>query len=381
MLIFFFMIFNLLSFVYCVFKYGIESTSSAKIWSIYLLFHIISLVINGNISTVPYWLISLAILYMPSIIVRVFKPTIFICIGIFFAVGVFFQYLFPDLYNTFVFPLFINSAADFIESSITNEFGFSGFSPQTGTTAYLLLISQSVLLAFRYEDSIFEKGILRLIILILFVLAIFLTGKRMPSMISVALLLSSFFINKYRNKTLNIIILLLLFSLCYLFFSYFTEHMNQFSDNMFVKRFVSSLNSASTGDDITSGRSDLYKRAWLLFSQEPIIGIGAGNFKEIGNMGTSVHNTYLQVLCEEGILRFPFFIIPLLTIFVKTIDKLRKMNQIKMKGFLILSLFIQFVFILYSFTGNTIENNNNFVLYFMSVSFYAYISNKKINHF
>ena len=146
---------------------------------------------------------------------------------------------------------------------------------------------------------------------------------------------------------------------------------------MFVKRFVDSLNSASSGDDITSGRSDLYKRAWILFSQDPIIGIGAGNFKEIGCMGTSVHNTYLQVLCEEGILRFPFFMIPLVTIFIKTINKLRKIDYIKTKCFLMLSLFIQIVFILYSFTGNTIENNNNFVLYFIGVSFYTYASNKK----
>lgn len=372
MLIFFFMIFNLISFVYCGIKYGFESNNSARIWNLYLYLHIIGLCLNGNVSTIPYWIISLMILYMPSKIAGVFKPNIFIYIGLFFAGGVFFQYLFNDIYRILIFPLFINDASDFIQSSMSNEFGFSGFSPQTGLTAYILLICQSVILAFKGDSIVLIKKTYRYSILAIFILAIFLTGKRTPSMISIVLVLVFVYINESGNHVRNIFILLTLFLGCFLIIEYFIDNINYYSDNIFVKRFASSFNSASNGEDITSGRSELYKRAWILFSQEPVLGIGAGNFIKIGGMGTTVHNTYLQILCEEGFLRFFLFIIPLIVVFLKTIRKVGKNIYANTRSFLILSLLIQIIFILYSFTGNTIANNNNYVMYFMAVGFFTY---------
>lgn len=373
MLMYFMMIFNLLTFVFCAFKYGCESNLCAKLWVLYICLHIFSLGLNANTYTIPYWIISLLILFMPTQIVKVFNPNVFIYIGLFFAIGVFFQYLFPALYSSYVFPLFINTASEFIESSIVNEIGFSGFSPQTGNTAYLLLVCQSVLLAFKNYEGFLKNKMYRNFILFLFMFAIFLTGKRMLSFISIIIFLTSFYFSiSKKNSFRNTILLIILFIGAGIAYQYFVQNIHQFTDNVYLRRFAISYISSTDGSDITSGRSELYQKAWTLFEQEPIIGIGANNFPKMSHMGTSVHNTYLQVLCEEGVLRFPLFIVPLLIIFFKTMKEVLKKNITNSLSFLLLSLFLQELFILYSFTGNTFVNINNIILYFMGVSFFVY---------
>lgn len=373
MFIFFMMIFNLLAFVFCCLRYGYKSNLCARLWAFYICLHICSLGLNGNISTLPYWIISLIILFIPTQIVRVFNPKIFICIGLFFAGGVFFQFLFPSLYYSYVYPLFIGTASEFIESSIFHEFGFSGFSPQTGTTAYILLISQSVLLAFKNEPGFLSNKLIRYVVLFSFVLAIFITGKRMPSLVSAMLFFASIYIsNPKKNIPRDIAVFSLLLIVGLIGYQYFIKNVDQFVDNVFLRRFAISYISSSDGSDITSGRSELYQKAWALFEQEPILGIGANNYSKMSKMGTSVHNTYLQVLCEEGILRFPLFIVPLLFIFIKTVKEVFKRSIVNSRSFLLLSFFLQIVFMLYSFTGNTFINTSNFVFYFMGVSFFAY---------
>ncbi len=373
MLIYFMMIFNLLTLTFCAIQYGCESNRYSKMWAAYLCLHIISLSLNGNLTYLPYWIIALLMLFIPSQIVGVFKTPIFVYIGLFFAGGVFLQYLFPSFYQSYISSFFIGDASEFIENALSNEFGFSGFSPQTGTTAYILLICLSVLLAFKNEQGIMNKKFIRYAVLFVFILAIFLTGKRMHSLISVVLLLSSlYFSSSSNNKIRDVFVLLIVLGGVYALFQYFISNIDQYADNVFLKRFASSYTDLSSGADISSGRDILYQKAWELYQQEPMLGIGANNFNKIGNMGTSVHNTYLQVLCEEGLLRFPLFIIPLLIIFFKTVKEIFKNRIIESRSILLLSFFLQFVFILYSFSGNTIVNNSNFVFYFMGVSLFVY---------
>lgn len=366
-------ILSFLLFTFCFFRYGHQTNKYAQMWLPYLCLHICSLGLNGHKGDMPFWIISLLLLFIPSQIGRVFKPKVFVYIGLFFAGGVFFQYLFPSLYSSFIFPLFIGNASEVLESLIDSEYGYSGFSPQTGTTAYILLICLSVILAFKNDKSLFNKKYIQIGVLSLFVLAIFLTGKRMHSLISVILLLVSFyFSNSRRNKTQNVIILLAVFLGCYIILQYFIANIDQYADNVFLKRFVSSYIDASDGSDITSGRDILYEKAWSLFQQNQMLGIGANNYHSLSGMDISVHNTYLQVLCEEGILRFPFFVLPLIAVFLKTIKEVGRKTEVCNRNFLLLSLFLQIVFILYSFTGNTIVNTSNYIFYFMGISFLAY---------
>ncbi|MGP4062876.1 O-antigen ligase family protein [Halobacillus sp. H74] len=59
-------------------------------------------------------------------------------------------------------------------------------------------------------------------------------------------------------------------------------------------------------DDGGSGRFELWGRAWDLFSTNPLVGIGANNFADYNAFeygeNLVVHNTFLEVLVESGII-------------------------------------------------------------------------------
>lgn len=63
------------------------------------------------------------------------------------------------------------------------------------------------------------------------------------------------------------------------------------------------------GGDVSNGRNQLYNSAIQLFYNNPIIGNGVGLFEDINN--TYVHQIFLEMLCEVGILGSCVFLYPL----------------------------------------------------------------------
>jgi O-antigen ligase len=62
-----------------------------------------------------------------------------------------------------------------------------------------------------------------------------------------------------------------------------------------------------------------------------------------------VHNTYLQVLCEQGIIGFIIYIIPVIYCLIYTIKKYRRTS---FKSYIQLSIGIQLMYVIYGLTGN-----------------------------
>lgn len=69
-----------------------------------------------------------------------------------------------------------------------------------------------------------------------------------------------------------------------------------------------------TADEVTSGRSELWKTAFSLFLKNPIKGIGWEQFMNYNTYEHDVHNTYLQWLCESGIIGFVLLAVPMFAI-------------------------------------------------------------------
>jgi O-antigen ligase len=75
------------------------------------------------------------------------------------------------------------------------------------------------------------------------------------------------------------------------------------------------------------GRSNLYLAAALLFFQHPLIGVGLTNYQELMpsvilweyGAGNAAHNTYLQILSENGIIGFLLFFGPVFYIFHRSL--------------------------------------------------------------
>ena len=153
----------------------------------------------------------------------------------------------------------------------------------------------------------------------------------------------------------------------YFTLQFFIQNAANYLHDPLLKRFAESVIESQIGGDVTSGRVDLYELAIQAFYDNPILGIGIGNFIPYTKAYTSVHNTYLQVLCEQGIIGFLFFITPILYCLQKTIVALRKTidksNQLK------LSLFFQLCFIFYGLTGNVTSGLSSFGIYFLGIGF------------
>lgn len=115
--------------------------------------------------------------------------------------------------------------------------------------------------------------------------------------------------------------------------------------------------------DISSGRFGLWERAFSLFKENPIFGIGWGNYRkyiseiingitevQIGN----VHNNYLQLLCETGVVGFLCFTIPLFYIFGRTFKCINNIRKQKIENELVriaasTSISIQLFYLVISF--------------------------------
>lgn len=87
-----------------------------------------------------------------------------------------------------------------------------------------------------------------------------------------------------------------------------------------LHRYVMTVEKLLRGQDITSGRLDLYAIAWNAFVQNPLFGIGFDQFHTLipasflavhGQDVEDVHCIYLQFLTETGIVGAPFLMAPL----------------------------------------------------------------------
>ncbi|MBA3412237.1 MAG: O-antigen ligase family protein [Actinobacteria bacterium] len=93
----------------------------------------------------------------------------------------------------------------------------------------------------------------------------------------------------------------------------------------FLERFRSIFDVSNPQADRASGRIDLWRAAWRGFLENPFFGLGAGNFqaraldllqttpgvdirRNYATAGRVVHNSYLEVLTELGIIGFALFL-------------------------------------------------------------------------
>ena len=112
----------------------------------------------------------------------------------------------------------------------------------------------------------------------------------------------------------------------------------------FLYRYIITIERMFNGEDFSSGRFELYSYAIEGFKQNPIIGIGWGNYKNLipedfrkvhGFSGygahdlADVHNIYLQFFCETGIIGATLIIGVLLAIFIITINTINKIQKLK----------------------------------------------------
>jgi len=121
------------------------------------------------------------------------------------------------------------------------------------------------------------------------------------------------------------------------------------------------------GGDISTGRFGLYKMVWNLFSENSYKALGWGQFSKSTNyFFAGVHNDYLQLLCETGIIGLGLILYSNLYILIKTINLSRKNNE---NSILFGVLIYQVFFMIYSLTGIPHYDAETYMIYFIFTSF------------
>ncbi|MBR4791748.1 MAG: O-antigen ligase family protein [Treponema sp.] len=180
-----------------------------------------------------------------------------------------------------------------------------------------------------------------------------ITNKRMPLAAMVLSLIICVLISIKNKKVRNraIIIGIIMFA-AFIVMILFTPYGEKVLERI--------LESKGVGNE---ARGYLWSSAVKLWFRRPILGNGYNSFSEFSEL--SVHNSYLQVLCESGIIGFTLFLgiyyIPLF----KTISVFNKINTNKyavtLKIILFSTMFYQLFCVIHSFTESVFHGNSLFL--------------------
>lgn len=341
----------------------------ALYWIPFLLYTILSLFIQGDIEFLCYWSVCLIIVLISqkTSLYRAVPYKLLVLSGIVAIVGQAIQLFLPAVYNSVILPLFTNQMN--IKYWATT-YGLAGFTYQLDVTAMMIIVAEAVIFSFSAKTIKGKMPLFTKICVIITIIAVFLSGKRMLSLISIIVPIFVYLISqKKASKKIGV----LLVALVFLFFAmiYFSNNIDTLYNSRFFYRFANTFISLKSNSDITTGRTSLYALAIEVFKQHPVFGVGVGKFIAASGSETAVHNTYLQVLCEQGIVGIVMYIIPLLTFLLNTIKLVRntKEDDLNMRYYKF-SLFFQLIYIMYAMTENVNVNMFGYVIYFLVISIY-----------
>ena len=125
------------------------------------------------------------------------------------------------------------------------------------------------------------------------------------------------------------------------------------SNNRMLQMLIDVVNHK----DVGNGRTVIYAAAIKAFLQNPLFGMGWNGFSKISYSTTglglirNVHNIYLQLLCEVGIVGSIFAYFAIFRILLNTYEK-AKANETDTKKLFEFALFLQIFILIYGLVDN-----------------------------
>ena len=288
--------------------------------------------------------------------------------GLFHAVASFILYLLPNVYMTYVMPLFVSFG---YESTLQ-------YCERKGCAIGVALGAAFIRLTDRRFKGkpIMNKINIALTAFILFVLI--LTGKRAHCVFALVCLFAAYSVynsDKPKNRLMKTLALIAVGGIALVLIVEIAPDAVPV-----IRRFI----YMSQLEDSSLGRNARMLLALNLFLQNALTGIGWNGFTYYYNATfgdwLNVHNVYLQLLCEEGLLFslafFAFFIVS----FLHAWNALKQSRVQKLDGIneslLLYSVYIQAFFLLYSLTGNPLYDAPFLFPYIFGCAFGEYYYRK-----
>ncbi|WP_214769015.1 O-antigen ligase family protein [Exiguobacterium sp. s133] len=244
---------------------------------------------------------------------------------------------------------------------------YAGITGQVGSNAFFITIFIALVISKLYISKTLKIRMFLSTLLLLGFYALLLTEKRGLLLFNIITILFILIILLYKKMELKKIKGLIIT----FFITIITILVWMLSINSYL------LNYYLFDEDISTGRVDIYKRVLEMISKNPILGNGIGSIEETLNI--KGHNIYLQLWAESGIFALIIFIILITSFLIFSIKLLLDEKDIKNYSFLdkiLFSIYIQFIFILYGFTGNPLYDYFILGIYIISTSVPYYLNVK-----
>ncbi len=196
-----------------------------------------------------------------------------------------------------------------------------------------LLVGLSIAL---YELFYLKKHfVLSIITIPVNLYSLFMTGSRggFVALLCIGVCLLWFLVRKKRIVSqLKITLVFAIFLICGILFAYFI-----LPENIFQRLF--DLSTYTGG----SGRNDIWINTWELVTKDfnIILGAGWGDYYGYNDFYVMVHNTFLSMLCDVGIIGVTLFFLPIIIVCIKLLKEKYYLPLILLVASFIPSFFIE----------------------------------------
>lgn len=245
-----------------------------------------------------------------------------------FSIYVIFFIIFKDSFSTTIYPFLSTASQEYLDHFVQR--GYSIVIGGSATyTDYIIFLGIACSVGTLNLSNRSKQTKLKYSALIAFYLLVLLLIGRRGEFLAATLTLSFLYIisgeGKIKRKRLIfvvgiciVVLVLILLTLPYL------------KNIDFLRRYIMTIEQMLNGNDITSGRTQLYQWAIEIFKDNPIFGVGWTNFsyhitdefRALHGMDVNnVHNIYLQFLCETGIVGTILIMSPLIYLYFQTIKQ------------------------------------------------------------
>lgn len=233
---------------------------------------------------------------------------------------------------------------------------YAGITSQVGANAFFITIFLAIIFCYLVENK--KKKFVAVILLIVGFIALLLTTKRGLLLFNITTLITIVLITKFRKfKKGNKIILFLLVMLIV---------------GLLIVTGVSLISNSSLwsqlfiDDDITSGRMGIYSSTLELVKSAPLIGNGLSSVEY--KIGIKTHNIYLQLWAELGLIGLVTYLLAMVVTLRNSIKLYFDITKEEYKKFILVSIYIQIIFLLYGLTGNVLYDYFILGIYMIAIS-------------
>ncbi len=351
----------------CNVKVSKVMSNVVMIWFITILF----IIFTFNLSYIIKYIFSLILLYCFYKTGGTKDQTVKVLafFGIIFTLATFLFYIYPQIYNESIVP----KLEEYLRVTALNMMRTKRYPGLTGhysTNGTYLAIGFGAIFSLIVSKNYKKNNYILLIFLILTLGALLMIGKRAHLVFAFVSSIWVYWLYS-KNKHTRFLNIVAIISVLIILFFVFAE---QFP--VLKNTFDRFYETAKEGTFLMS-RDIFYKAAFKKFIDNPLF--GSGWRTAVDYLEHDVHNIYIQLLAETGIIGFSIFVGLIVYGVVIGIKVLLKLSKVEMKSSLVVfSVYYIFFFTLYGFTGNPLYDEQPFYIYMICYGSLIYYKNKML---